>query len=464
MTLLERKQTKELEWLDAPLAELLRLAWPIAVSTLSYSAMTVVDTLFVSGIGTSALAGVGMGGIAAFTLVCFSIGLLRGVKVLVSQAVGAGRDDEVGAFLSAGLAMAVAMGGLVVAAGELVAPVLTYLAASAEAGVHAETYLSIRILGTPLLLVYVALRETRYGMGDARSPMVASVSCNVVNIGLDWLLIYVLGWGVAGAAWATVAANAVEAAILLCWHRRLIGRVRGGARYLRRVWRMGAPTGVQFLMEVGSFAVITVMLSAVSEVDLAAHQIVLHVQHFSFLPAYALAEAASVMAGQAVGANRDDLVGGISRRAMVLAAAYTALCTVAFGVGAHAIAGAFANDPELLSKTVTLIYVSLAFLVADAANIVARAILRGTGDVTFAAIVGIASAWLMTPPVTWLLGMHFGWGAPGAWVGLTGEIFFGAVVLWWRLAGGGWRKAAGRSRADRPQRDEVVAELAPAPA
>jgi MATE family multidrug resistance protein len=460
VTLLEKRETKELEWLDRPLAELLRLAWPIAVSTLSYSAMTVVDTLFVSGIGTAALAGVGMAGIAAFTLVCFSIGLLRGVKVLVSQAVGAQRHHEVGALLSAGLAMAVAMGGLVVAAGQLVAPLLTHLAASAEAGVHADTYLRIRILGAPLLLVYVTIRETRYGQGDARSPMVASVSCNVVNIALDYVLIYMLGWGVAGAAWATVAANAVEAAILVYWHRRLIGRVRGGLGFVRRVWRMGVPTGVQFLMEVGSFAVLTVMLAAVSEVDLAAHQIVLHVQHFSFLPAYALAEAASVMAGQSVGANRDDLVNGIAKRAMVLAAAYTALCTVVFGVGAHAIAGAFTDDPELLSTTVTLIYVSLGFLVADSANIVARAILRGTGDVTFAAIVGITCAWMMTPPVTWLLGMHLGWGAPGAWIGLTGVIFAGAVVWWWRLASGGWRKAAGRSRADAPQREEPIAAAA----
>ena len=451
MTVQGLTQSNELLWLKRPWAELLRLAWPIAVSTLSYSAMTVVDTLFVSGIGTSALAGVGMAGIAAFTLICFSVGMLRGVKVLVSQAVGAQRHDDIGPLLASGFAMAIAMGALIVIAGQLVAPLLVHVAASGEASAHAHTYLSIRILGAPMLLVFVTLRETRYGLGDARSPMVASVCCNAVNIALDWLLIYVVGWGVAGAAWATVAANAVEVAILLGCHRRLIARARPSLDSMRAIWRIGAPTGIQFLMEVGSFAMLTVILAAVSEVDLAAHQIVLHVQHISFLPAYAVAEAGSVMAGQAVGANRDDLVRGIARRAMTLAAAYTALCTLAFGFGAHAIAGSFTSDPDLMSTTVILIYVSLGFLVADAANIVARSILRGTGDVTFAALVGIACAWCMTPPLTWLLAMQLGWGAPGAWVGLTGEIVAGAVLLWWRLARGGWQTAARRSRAERPR-------------
>ena len=80
---------------ETPLRELLRLAWPIAVSMLSYSIMTLVDTLLVGRLGPAALAGVGLGGTAAFALLCFSFGLIRGTKTLVSQAVGAGRRDLV---------------------------------------------------------------------------------------------------------------------------------------------------------------------------------------------------------------------------------------------------------------------------------------------------------------------------------------------------------------------------------
>ena len=69
--------------------QLIRLAWPIAVSTLSYTFMTVVDTWFMGRIGSSAIGGVGLGGMAAFTSVCFGFGLLRAVKVLCAQAVPA---------------------------------------------------------------------------------------------------------------------------------------------------------------------------------------------------------------------------------------------------------------------------------------------------------------------------------------------------------------------------------------
>ena len=98
--------SREITWLRNPLAELYRLSWPIAVSMLSYSTMTLMDTVMVGRLGAAALAGVGMGGVMSFALLVFSIGLLRGVKVLVSQAVGAGQRERVPACLAAGLLVA----------------------------------------------------------------------------------------------------------------------------------------------------------------------------------------------------------------------------------------------------------------------------------------------------------------------------------------------------------------------
>src|SRR5579872_2798996 len=167
-----------LPWAAQPLRELIRLSWPITVSTLSYSVMTLVDTLLVSRLGKSELAGVGLGGTAAFVLMCFSFGLLRGVKTLVSQAVGARRHRDIGAYLGAALCVAAALGGLTILLGPPVAEVLRRISATAAAGGHAATYLQIRVLGTPLAMLYCALREVRYGQGDARSPMIATVAAN----------------------------------------------------------------------------------------------------------------------------------------------------------------------------------------------------------------------------------------------------------------------------------------------
>ena len=89
-----------------------------------------------------------------------------------------------------------------------------------------------------------------------------------------------------------------------------------------------------------------------------------------------------------------------------------------------------------------------AFQVADAANVVARGVLRGTGDVRYPAVIGILSAWLLTPPLCWLLGHQMGLGAFGGWIGLSAEIMAAASLFWWRLVRRGWQQSAARSRAD----------------
>jgi len=432
-----------LPWEAHPFAALMRLSWPIAVSTLSYSVMTLAGTLFVGRLGPAALAGVGLGGTAAFATICFAFGLLRGAKVLVSQAVGAGRTHEVGAHLGAALLAAVGLGAIAIAAGEVVARFLGALAATPASGAAAAAYLRIRILSAPAVLAFVALREVRYGIGDARWPMLASVAGNVANIALDWLLLVRLGRGVEAAGWGTVLGHGVELAVLLWPQARAGFGVRAmRARHIAALFRIGAPTGLQFALEVGSFALLAALIAAMSEEEMAAHQIALQVVQFSFLPALAVSEAASVLVGQAVGAGRHELVRGLSRLAMWVAGAYTALCSVVMALGGSWIASGFTSEPRLRLAAAHLLAVAAVFQVFDGANVVARGALRGTGDVHRPAVIGVVTSWLLTPPLAWLLGWRLGLGALGGWIGLCAEIILGAALLWWRLERGGWRPAA----------------------
>ena len=88
-------------WRENPSAALVQLAWPLTISMLSNSLMTLIDTLFVGRLGAASLAAVGIGGVVAFTVMCFGFGTLRAVKVLVSQAVGADREDRQRPYLGA---------------------------------------------------------------------------------------------------------------------------------------------------------------------------------------------------------------------------------------------------------------------------------------------------------------------------------------------------------------------------
>ena len=119
----------------------------------SFSMMTLTSTAFVAHIGADELAGVGLGGVVGFAFVCFGIGLLRGAKTLVSQAVGADRRDRIPELLGAAVALAIGLGAAATIAGQLVAPLLAALSASPRAGHFAAQYLAIRTLGAILVLV-----------------------------------------------------------------------------------------------------------------------------------------------------------------------------------------------------------------------------------------------------------------------------------------------------------------------
>ncbi|MEJ7602773.1 MAG: MATE family efflux transporter [Kofleriaceae bacterium] len=425
----------------------MKLAWPITVSMVSFSTMTLASTAFVAHIGADELAGVGLAGVVGFAYVCFGIGLLRGAKTLVSQAVGANRRDRIPELVGAAVALAMLLGIAALVLGQLTAPLLANVSASPRAGAFAAQYLAIRSLGAPLVLLYASLREASYGEGNSTIPMRAALAGNAVNIALDVLLILGLEWGVAGAAVATIFGNATELSVLAWPMRVRLKKLVLRKAAVRAVWAQGMPNGIQFVMEVGSFLILTVLVARMSAIDGAAHQMVLHLVNVSFLPAHALAEAAAVLVGQAVGANRDVLVSTVAKRALVIGSAYSLVCCIAYAILGGMITTAMASgDPALADRAAMLVHVSLAFLVADAANVIARGVLRGASDVRYAAILGIVTAWLFTPPLTWLLGVHWELGVVGGWIGLAFEIIVGASLYWRRVYRGGWRPAAAAAR------------------
>ena len=427
--------------------ELVSLAWPITVSTLSFSVMTVVDTAFVGRLGPASLAGVGLGGIALFTVLCFGFGLLRAVKVLVSQGVGAGEPEDVLPFLGAGLYAALALSVLAIVVGFPVAHYLPQFSASPEAGRVAYTYLSIRLLGAPIVLSTCAIREARYGFGDSRSPMYAALISNAVHIPLNYVLIFSAGWGIAGAAYATVFVQALELAWMLASQaKRGFGLARARLSHVLSIFRIGLPTGSEFLLGVAAFSALVLLIARMGETDLAAHQVALQILHFAFMPAVAIGEAASVLAGRAVGANDDQKVLAVAKNALWLAGSYAVGCALIFVLGAVPLLRLFTSDLQVQAVGVHLLYVAAGFQLFDAANIVARAVLRGTGDVRVPALLAICSGWSFVPGLTWFWGIHHGFGAVGGWLALTVDISVGASLFWWRLSRGHWLRAARLSR------------------
>jgi len=441
-------QRERLRWKLKPFPELVRLAWPIAVEMLSYSVMTLVDTVFASRLGATALGAVGFGGVTTFTMFCFGIGLVRGAKVLISQAVGAGRKDRILANVGGALILALAIGGVVAVAGQFVVLLLPRFADASASVRAAQPYVAIRVASAPIVLLAFAVREVRFALGDSRSPMRAALVANAVHVPLNATLIFTAGLGVTGAAISTVVAQTFEALWLLGIQRRDgLGFREATRRDLTDLWNTGLPLGLEALFNVGSFSVLVTLVARISDTDLAAHQVANQVNLFGLLPMFAVGEAAGVLAGQAVGAGEDGLVRRVARIAIATGSAYGIICSATYVCLGPLIAGSLTHDPKVVAIAVRLLGIAAVWQTFGVLYCVSASVLRGAGDVRFATIAMVAIAWVMTPPFAVLFGIHLGLGAFGGWLALLGEWVVGGTVLFLRVERGGWRKAAERSRA-----------------
>jgi MATE family multidrug resistance protein len=155
-----------------------------------------------------------------------------------------------------------------------------------------------------------------------------------------------------------------------------------------------------------------------------------------------VAEAGSVLVGQAVGAGVYSLVLRVARLALAITGVYTAGWSLLLAFGSGALVSVFTPDQGVMSTATRLLHIAAVFQIFDGANMVARCALRGAGDVRYAAVVGVLTSWLCTPTLAWLLGHHYRLGAFGGWLGLCLEIIVGAGILWWRLERRGWFAAA----------------------
>ena len=432
--------------------EVITLAWPIAVALLGDTAMGLVDTALVGGLGANALGGVGVATVLTWLNYAIVFGVMRGVKVCSAHALGESKGAHGLAYARAGAALALVAGAAVFVLARDISWALRALHVDPAMIPHARAFMAARTTLAPLTCLLSALVQWRQGIGDSRTPMRITLSGNLLNAALAWTLIHghfgLPRLGVAGAGYATAIAEGVNALRLgalwlAAWRARSPDPTMpslGAA--LGRVCAVGVPTGLQFGLETLAFTVFTAILGGLGATEVAAHQIALAVIRTSFLPGVAVSESASVLVGRALGRGDPDEADRMARAALRVAITFMAGCGLVFALGGAQIARVFTDDPALVETVRRLLIVAAVFQVLDGASIVLRGALRGARDVRWAAFLGIAAIWTCVPGAAWYFGRVLGWGVVGGWLGFVGETGVGAALLWWRWTRGHWRANA----------------------
>ena len=433
------------------------LAGPIIVNQLGHIGMSTADTVMVGPLGAESLAATGLGAALYHFVLYVATGVIMGMTPLVSQAHGAGDRGECrrvfvqGSWVAVLLSVPVALFSL---GGEQLAVLLRQDAAVAEL---TGGYMRALALGVLPALLFVAARQYLEGMGHTTAPMVVTFLGLGLNIVANRLFIYGVGdWipamGVVGTGWATTV---VRTAMLICifvflaLHRSVYPlqdvRVTPERERLRRVFRIGAPVGTQFGLEVGLFSLAAVLMGLLGPVSLAAHQVTISIAATTFMLGLGASFAGSIRIGQHIGAERTHAV----RRAVVatylLSVGLMFVCALVFILAPRALLGLYTPHEAVIDVGVQLLLVAAAFQIFDGAQVAGMCVLRGAADTRVPMIIAALGYWCIGLPISYVLTFVLDVGPVGVWIGLSAGLAGVAVLLVLRVRRVLWRAPVQRT-------------------
>ena len=436
--------------------QVLQMALPLMLSMFSYSFMQFCDRTFLAGDSDVGLAAVLPSGVIAWLLLSFPFGVALYTNVFVAQYFGANEYRQVGvavwhALVLAGLSLPIFIAGMVFAELPFV------WSGHPESLITLEgEYLRYMSIGSFGMVVGGVLASYFTGLGRTWTVMVVDTLSALLNIGLDWLLIFGIAWGwleipamgIKGAAIATSLAIWIKCGAYLLLmlgaaDSRQFSLFRDFRIQLGLLWRMlrfGSSNGLQFLIECLGITAFSLMVGRLGETEAAATTVAFSINMLVLVPVFGLSTAVSTLVGQQIGRKRPELASRATWTALQIGLMYTSFFGASYLLvpdwyllGHHAISDNFEQVSEL--TRLLLVFVAV-YCLFDTFQIVMVAAIKGAGDVLFViigtlvcAMIFVAAGWTLDRFVEdSRLGLMAWWAALTGWIMLMGVAFGGRFL------------------------------------
>lgn len=438
--------------------EVLRVAAPLVISSLSWTVMTFVDRMFLNWVSGAAMAAAFSANVVWFAVLCLPLGVCAYGNTFVSQYHGARQPERIGLVVWQATWVAVLFSPLVLAAIPL-APALFALADHGPDTYRYEVeYFQILCVGGPALLVAQAAASFYSGRGRTSVVMWTDAVFAGVNLLLDYVWIFghagFPAWGVAGAGWATVVSLWLKAATYLLLmlqapHRREFGMVRGlrlDLHLLGRVLYYGGPSGLQMLLDVTGFTVFILLVGRLGSIEAEATSIAFSISTLAFMPIWGFHLAVGVLVGEHLGEDRDDLAACATYTTLQIAWLYMLAMSLLYFFAPGLFLRGFFLEPAatesqpaaVYALAVVLLRFVAAFNVLDATQMVFVGAIKGAGDTLYVMHVSFVLATLLAV-LAWLSVEVLDLGIFGCWMLITGWVWAAATAFVVRFLQGQWR-------------------------
>ncbi len=426
----------------------LMLSYPAIIAQLSSVLMQYIDTAMVGHLGAAAGASIGLVSTCMWLLGGFCMAATSGFSVQVAHRIGG--NDFAGArdILRQGLLCVLLFSVAIALVGAAVSgPLPHWLGGGEDICGDASRYFLLVSLFVPAMQVDWMCAAMLQASGEMRIPSLLNINMCLLDVGFNYLFIYVLDMGVTGAALGTGLAEVITALLMLYFLsvrspelnlRQDRGSFRPTRTVLGKAWGISGPMALQNILMRGAYIASTVIVAPLGTIAIAANSFAVTAESFCYMPGYGIADAATTLVGQSVGAGRKPLATRFAWTTTLLGMAVMSLLAVIMYAFAPGIMGMLTPDGEVVRLGSEVLRIEAFAEMGYAASIVAYGAFVGAGDTTWPSVMNFGSMWIVRIiPAIFLARIY---GLKGIWIAMAVELSFRGLIFLIRLIRGRWLK------------------------
>jgi len=376
------------------------------------------------------------------------IGLVMGTTVIISQYFGAKDFVRVKRAIDTMYIYSTIAGIIATIVGILISePLLRLLGLPEEIMPQAVLYLKIYLSGIVIFFGFNGTSAVLRGLGDSKTPLYFLIIATVANIIFVLLFVAVFKWGVAGAAYATLLANAIAFGLAIYWlnkTHKLIRIAIKGLHFDREIFRksvnIGLPTGIQqTLVAMGALALMGIVNKFGTNV-IAGFSVASRLDALAVIPAMSFSQALSTFVGQNIGANKPERIRAGLIATLKMSGIVTIVTTIFIVFGGHLLMSMFTTDQEVIRLGDQYLTIVSIFYITFTLMFIYGGLMRGAGDTLIPMFISILSLWLIRIPMAWFLSGKIG--AQGVWWSIPAGWVIGLILSYLYYKSGYWKKKA----------------------
>lgn len=406
-----------------------------------------VDSIIVGRvIGTEALAAVGASFPIISLVVSLTLGITLGSTILISQYYGAKDVDRVKRTIDTTYVILLGASIVMTAVGLLSSgPLLRMLKVPENIIGDAKQYLDVTFIGLVGMFGYNSVSAVLRGIGDSVTSLYFLIIAMVINIVLDLVFIITFGWGVVGAAWATIIAQAVSFIVSIIYlnykndvFKLKIANMKFDYTIFKLIIKVGLPAGIQQVFLSTGVMALQGLVNGFGPHVIAAFTAAARLDTFANMPVGNFGNALSSFVGQNIGAGKMDRVKKGYQATMMMSIGFTLAISVVMFFFGNILMAAFTDDPRVVAEGINYLRIVSVGYFLQAILFVNSGLVRGTGNSIFPMFITITSLWIVRVPVAAILSKPLG--TTGLWLGIPLGWLLGAIVGTVYYKSGRWEK------------------------